>query len=271
MNDTDDIGSNQSGNPHLAEIIATQLANSMINRGGATLVVRIADQTGASPERIAAAFAAVRNSFELIALNTDIEMLDNLIPAKLQTDLFIAIQDLLLDRIVWFLRNVDLGRGLAAVIEHYRAAVVALGEALERVLPDEPRSRRAAISAAKPAVRHPPSATTSRPVRRTDRTSVSPSSEVARCTCPSEAAAAGFLSLLLPEDRGGSALGLTELCLLAEELGAALSPLPLVHAVAALAALAMGAATEAAGARTHRKGREPEATSSARGAAPGSR
>ena len=29
------------------EIIATQLTNSMINRGGATLIVRIADQTGA--------------------------------------------------------------------------------------------------------------------------------------------------------------------------------------------------------------------------------
>ena len=30
------------------EIIATQLANSMINRGGPTLIVRIADQTGAA-------------------------------------------------------------------------------------------------------------------------------------------------------------------------------------------------------------------------------
>ena len=37
------------------EIIATQLANSMINRGGPSLVVRIADQTGAAPADIAAA------------------------------------------------------------------------------------------------------------------------------------------------------------------------------------------------------------------------
>ena len=35
------------------EIIATQLANSMINRGGPSLIVRIADQTGATPDRIA--------------------------------------------------------------------------------------------------------------------------------------------------------------------------------------------------------------------------
>ena len=36
------------------DIISTQLANSMINRGGPALVVRIADQTGASVDRIAA-------------------------------------------------------------------------------------------------------------------------------------------------------------------------------------------------------------------------
>src|SRR5262249_54240496 len=45
------------------EIIATQLANSMINRGGPSLIVRIADQTGASPAAIASAFAATRDSY----------------------------------------------------------------------------------------------------------------------------------------------------------------------------------------------------------------
>src|SRR4029434_10214247 len=46
------------------EIIATQLANSMINRGGPSLLVRIADQTGAAPALIASAFAAVRESYD---------------------------------------------------------------------------------------------------------------------------------------------------------------------------------------------------------------
>ena len=64
------------------EIIATQLANSMINRGGPSLSVRIADQTGATSDRIAAAFAAVRNSFDMPMLNTAIDGRDNKIPAK---------------------------------------------------------------------------------------------------------------------------------------------------------------------------------------------
>jgi glutamate dehydrogenase len=129
------------------EIIATQLANSMINRGGPTLVVRIADETGAPPSRIAAAFAAVRNSYDLIGLNTDIEALDNRIPGKLQLDLFAAVQDLLLDRIVWFLRNVDLSQGLAAVIDHYHAGIAIVAAVLDSVLTEAAQNTRRASAA----------------------------------------------------------------------------------------------------------------------------
>ena len=116
----------------------------MINRGGPTLVVRIADETGAAPARIAAAFAAVRNSYDLIGLNTEIEALDNRIPGKLQLDLFAAVQDLLLDRIVWFLRNVDLGQGLAAVIDHYQAGIATVAASLDGALTEAARAARAA-------------------------------------------------------------------------------------------------------------------------------
>ena len=57
-----------------------------------------------------------------------------------------------------------------------------------------------------------------------------------------EAAAAGWLGLLLSPDNGGSGLGLTELCLVAEELGAALSALPLTPAIGGIVALAESAA-----------------------------
>jgi glutamate dehydrogenase len=118
------------------DIIATQLANSMINRGGPSLLVRIADQTGASPERIAAAFAAVRDSYGMTALNAEIDALDNKISGKLQLELYHSVQDLLLDRLVWFVRNVDLAQGLAAVVAHYRRGIAAVEAALERVLPE---------------------------------------------------------------------------------------------------------------------------------------
>jgi glutamate dehydrogenase len=116
------------------EIIATQLTNSMINRGGATLIVRISDQTGAVPAAIAAAFAAVRNSYDLIALNSEIDTLDSKISGKAQLDLYAAVQDLLLDRLVWFLRNADLKQGLEKIIGHYRAGIAQVTTALDGAL-----------------------------------------------------------------------------------------------------------------------------------------
>jgi glutamate dehydrogenase len=119
------------------EIIATQLANSMINRGGPSLIVRIADQTGANPASIASAFAAVRDSYGMTALNTAIDGLDNKIPGKLQLELYAAVQDVLLDRLIWFLRNVDLAKGLAELVTHYRNGIAVVAAALDRALSSE--------------------------------------------------------------------------------------------------------------------------------------
>ena len=126
------------------EIIATQLSNSMINRGGPSLIARIADATGAAPDRIAAAFAAVRESFKLMTLNNEIDALDNVVHGDLQLSLYAELQNLLLDRMVWFLRHVDLRQGLALIVAHYRSAVEAVGAALDQVLPDDFSSARMA-------------------------------------------------------------------------------------------------------------------------------
>ncbi len=138
------------------EIIATQLANSMINRGGPSLTVRIADQTGALPAAIAAAFAAVRDSYSMTALNGAIDGLDNKISGKLQLNFYAAVQDLLLDRIIWFLRNVDLSKGLADAVKHYRDGIAAVTAALDAVLSPDALNARATrrqelIKAAVPA------------------------------------------------------------------------------------------------------------------------
>ena len=124
------------------EIIATQLANSMINRGGPSFVIRIADQTGAAPDAIAFAFAAVRDSYDMPARNEDINALDGKVDGKVQLSLYAAVQDLLLDRVVWFLRNADLTKGLAGGVEHYREGIAALTKALDKALPPEAAAAR---------------------------------------------------------------------------------------------------------------------------------
>ncbi|HMK69663.1 MAG TPA: NAD-glutamate dehydrogenase [Xanthobacteraceae bacterium] len=126
------------------EIVATRLANSMINRGGPSLIVRIADQTGAAPTAIASAFAAVRESYGITALNTAIDGLDNRIPGTVQLDLYAAVQDLLLDRIIWFLRHIDLSKGLAEVVTHYRDGIAVVAAALDGALSEPALRARAA-------------------------------------------------------------------------------------------------------------------------------
>jgi glutamate dehydrogenase len=115
------------------EIIATQLANAIVNRGGPTIVTRLADQTGADAPTIAAAYAAARDAFRLGDLNAAIDRLDGVVPGQDQLGLYAEVQDVLMGRIVWFIRNVSLASGsLDAIVTLYGNGVAEV----ERTLPD---------------------------------------------------------------------------------------------------------------------------------------
>ena len=119
------------------EIIATYLTNSIINRGGPSLVARMSDETGATADRIARAFAAVRDSYGMVELNAEIDALDNKIDGALQLDLYAAVKRLLMDRMVWFIRNVDLDQGLMGIVDHYRSGIEEVAQALDAALTDD--------------------------------------------------------------------------------------------------------------------------------------
>jgi glutamate dehydrogenase len=129
------------------EIIATMLSNSMVNRAGPSFVARVADETGAEAPAIAKAFAAARNSYSMTELNSDIDSLDGKVSGAVQLSLYSKVQDLLLDRVNWYLRNVDLSRGLADVIEHYKTGIRAVGASLDKSLQDGQRTARASRAA----------------------------------------------------------------------------------------------------------------------------
>ncbi|MTI44062.1 glutamate dehydrogenase (NAD) [Roseibium hamelinense] len=126
------------------EIIATMLANSIINRGGATFLTRLMDQTGATAPDIAQSFVAVRNSFDLTELNAEIDLLDTKIDGQLQLELYSAVQDLLLTQVVWFKRNVSFADGIASVVERFGDGVDALRPRLPSILKED---QAAALSA----------------------------------------------------------------------------------------------------------------------------
>lgn len=126
------------------DIIATRLSNAMINHGGPAFVARLADETGAGVDSIAKAFAAVRDGFGLSALNREIDMLDGQVPGAVQLDLYGAVQDMLLDRSIWFLRNVDLRGSLEDLVTRYAGGIAPVEKVLagpvRELLPEETRT-----------------------------------------------------------------------------------------------------------------------------------
>ena len=117
------------------EIVATQLANSIVNRGGPDVVTRMADETGADAAAIAKAFAATRDVFALTALHAEIDALDAKIPGDLQLRLYEAAQRLSLSRMIWMLRNADFSQGVEATAKRFRAAVLEIAQNIETMLP----------------------------------------------------------------------------------------------------------------------------------------
>ncbi|WP_350335701.1 NAD-glutamate dehydrogenase [Coralliovum pocilloporae] len=118
------------------EIIATMLANSMINRGGPTFLTRVVDQTGATAPDVVRAFAAVRDGFDLLALNLKIDALDTKIPGAVQLALYQAVQEVVLNQTTWFHRNIDFSDGLSEVVGRFRKAVDTLLPKIDTYLPD---------------------------------------------------------------------------------------------------------------------------------------
>ncbi|NEU12871.1 NAD-glutamate dehydrogenase [Methylobacterium sp. BTF04] len=122
------------------EIIATALSNIIVNRGGPALVTRLVDETGADAATIAKAYAITRDAFGLMELNLAIDGLDARVPGQErisgqdQLGLYAEVQDLLSNRIVWFIRNLDLTGGISPIVARYREGVTAVLEALPRVL-----------------------------------------------------------------------------------------------------------------------------------------
>jgi glutamate dehydrogenase len=119
------------------EIIATRVTNSMINRGGPAMAVRLADETGRTVADIAYAFMAARAIFGLPEIWTAIGALDGRIHGALQLDLYARTQHLLLEQTAGLLRQSH-PQTMADLIARYRPAVESLDAILDKVAtPDQ--------------------------------------------------------------------------------------------------------------------------------------
>ncbi|MCC5791820.1 MAG: NAD-glutamate dehydrogenase [Legionellaceae bacterium] len=114
------------------DIIATQLANAVINNMGLTFIYKTQMETGASVEDIIKAYTVASEIFSSHALQRLIESLDYKVSMSKQLDMIINIRKLLALSTRWFLQNNRINDQLQPLIECYSQAVTSL----EQWIPD---------------------------------------------------------------------------------------------------------------------------------------
>ncbi|HVS25111.1 MAG TPA: NAD-glutamate dehydrogenase domain-containing protein [Gammaproteobacteria bacterium] len=106
------------------EIIAMLIGGSMINRMGPFFVLRAEEETGASVDKVARAYAIAREVFGVRRLWREIEALDYKVPAKVQYDAIFQISRMLRRAVYWLLQNYSQHLEIEPVVTRFRDGVV---------------------------------------------------------------------------------------------------------------------------------------------------
>ncbi|GAB4169945.1 MAG: NAD-glutamate dehydrogenase [Rhodocyclaceae bacterium] len=129
-----------SRHPLRREIIATCVANQLVNSAGAVFVFRLAEETGAAAGDVVRAWALARDAFGIPALRETAASLDAAVPAALRADTMITLVRLMGRGTRWFLRRPAHLRDLAATASEFGPRIARLAEGLPELLGPEDRA-----------------------------------------------------------------------------------------------------------------------------------
>lgn len=124
-------------------IIATILANAIVNSTGAIFAFRLADKAGIDIIEVAKAYIAIHDGFAVESLIKDIDALDNIIPGQVQNGLYKEVMVKLAQTIELFLNMVKLyprlnnEYSLSEIVEKIAKAHNYLYDNAKDILPDE--------------------------------------------------------------------------------------------------------------------------------------
>jgi glutamate dehydrogenase len=117
------------------EVIATVIANAVINRGGPAFVVKMMAATSADAGQVAAAFCLARDAYGIERLYGEIDALDGQIPGVTQLALYAELQALLERETLWLLRNADFTQALGDLVLVYAQGVTDVSGLLGSLVP----------------------------------------------------------------------------------------------------------------------------------------
>jgi glutamate dehydrogenase len=125
------------------EIIATLVANSMVNRGLGEFVSELGEQTGRSITAIARAYIVARDTFGLVPLLGQLELLAGRIAAPELMSLLGEARLALARGTEWFLRNLPAPIDVKASVERFKVGIASLLDKLDLALAAADRERLA--------------------------------------------------------------------------------------------------------------------------------
>ncbi|HJW93035.1 MAG TPA: NAD-glutamate dehydrogenase [Thermoanaerobaculia bacterium] len=117
------------------EIVATAVTNNMLNRLRPTFAHQASEDTGKPAADVARAFAIVRDSFDMSAIWSGIESLDNKLPAQAQTEMLIEAGSFTERAVLWLLRSGYEKLDISAIVAEFRPCVEAIEKHRDSILP----------------------------------------------------------------------------------------------------------------------------------------
>jgi glutamate dehydrogenase len=121
------------------EIIATIVANQLVDRGGTTFAFRLGEETGASPSSLARGFAVAREVFDMRSFWAAVEALDNNVDAQVQLDMLLEARRLVERATRWLVLENPAGIRIEEQVRRFEPGARLLADAIPDVLEEDER------------------------------------------------------------------------------------------------------------------------------------
>jgi glutamate dehydrogenase len=122
------------------EIVATVVANQLVDRAGTTFVFRLQEETGATAATLARAYAGAREVFGMHELWEQVEALDNRVDARNQLEMLIDARRLVERSTRWLVRARQRSIDIAATVTQFAPGAAMLAASLPELLDEGDRA-----------------------------------------------------------------------------------------------------------------------------------
>ena len=128
--------------PLSREILATLIANNIVNRMGPTFVQRVKQDTGADTVTVARSYVIAREICQASEIWSTIESLDNEIPATLQQTMMFEVSRLLRHACYWLIERYGQQLDIVKAVAHLKPGMAAIYSRIFKIVSGTAKARQ---------------------------------------------------------------------------------------------------------------------------------